>query len=84
MKIIIINLLIKYKIIFIKKLLKECYNLILMIDIIFNKLIKIYMILKINNNLKKNLIFQQEYNQDKELLELLKDVKVKLIINIMQ
>ena len=31
-----------------------------------------------------NLIFQKEYNQDKDNLELLKDVKVKLIINIMQ
>ena len=31
-----------------------------------------------------NLIFQKEFNQEKVLLELLKNVKVKLIIIIMQ
>ena len=31
-----------------------------------------------------NLIIKKELNQDKELLELLKDVKVNLIIKIMQ
>ena len=31
-----------------------------------------------------NLIFKKEFNQEKVLLELLKNVKVNLIINIMQ
>ena len=40
--------------------------------------------LKLNQNLKMNLIFKKELYQDKVLLELLKIVKVKLIINNMQ
>ena len=40
--------------------------------------------LKLNNNLKMNLIFKKDKYQEKVLLELLKNVKVKLIINIMQ
>ena len=36
------------------------------------------------NNLKMNLIIHKEFNQDKDLLEQLKDVKVNLIIKIMQ
>ena len=31
-----------------------------------------------------NLIYKMEYNQEKEILELLKNVKVKLINNFMQ
>ena len=37
-----------------------------------------------NFNLKMNLIFKKELYQEKVLLELLKNVNVKLIINIMQ
>ena len=44
----------------------------------------IFINLKLNQNLKMNLIFKKEFNQEKVLLELLKNVKVKLIINIMQ
>ena len=40
--------------------------------------------LKLNQNLKMNLIFKKEIYQEKVLLELLKIVKVKLIINNMQ
>ena len=40
--------------------------------------------LKPNQNLKMNLIFKKELYQEKVLLELLKIVKVKLIINNMQ
>ena len=40
--------------------------------------------LKLNQNLKMNLIFKKEFTQEKVLLELLKIVKVKLIINNMQ
>ena len=40
--------------------------------------------LKLNQNLKMNLIFQKDNYQEKVLLELLKIVKVKLIINNMQ
>ena len=44
----------------------------------------IFIILKLNNNLKMNLILKKELYQEKVLLELLKIVKVKLIINNMQ
>ena len=46
----------------------------------------IYTNLKLNQNLKMNLIFKKELYQEKVLLELLNNVKVKLIImiNIMQ
>ena len=44
----------------------------------------IFINLKLNQNLKMNLIFKKELNQEKVLLELLKIVKVKLIINNMQ
>ena len=37
-----------------------------------------------NKNVKMNLIFKKDNYQEKVLLELLKNVKVKLIINIMQ
>ena len=37
-----------------------------------------------NFNLKMNLIFQKELNQDKDLLELSKNVLVNMIIIIMQ
>ena len=40
--------------------------------------------LKLNYNLKMNLIFKKDNYQEKVLLELLKIVKVKLIINNMQ
>ena len=40
--------------------------------------------LKVNNNLKMNLILVKEVYQEKVLLELLKIVLVKLIRNIMQ
>ena len=40
--------------------------------------------LKLNQNLKMNLIFKKDNSQEKVLLELLKIVKVKLIINNMQ
>ena len=43
-------------------------------DLILNKLINIYINLKIKMNLKKNLIFKKENNQEKVLLELLKNV----------
>ena len=43
-----------------------------------------YIILKLKKILKMNLIFLMELNQEKELLEQLKDVKVNLIIKIMQ
>ena len=44
----------------------------------------IFIILKLNQNLKRNLILIKELNQEKVNLELLKNVKVKLIINNMQ
>ena len=44
----------------------------------------IFINLKLNQNLKMNLIFKKELYQEKVLLELLKTVLVKLIINIMQ
>ena len=37
-----------------------------------------------NFNLNKNLILQKELNQEKVLLELLKNVLVNMIMNIMQ
>ena len=40
--------------------------------------------LKLNYNLKMNLIFKKEMYQEKVLLELLKNVLVNMIINIMQ
>ena len=40
--------------------------------------------LKLNQNLKMNLILKKDHYQEKVLLELLKIVKVKLIINNMQ
>ena len=40
--------------------------------------------LKVNNNLIMNLILIKELYQEKVLLVLLKNVKVKLMINIMQ
>ena len=43
----------------------------------------IFIHLKLNNNLIMNLIFKKELYQDKDLLELLKNVKVNLIKNIM-
>ena len=44
----------------------------------------VFINLKLNNNLKMNLIFKKEIYQEKVLLELLNNVKVKLIIiNIM-
>ena len=44
----------------------------------------IFINLKVNQNLKMNLIFNKELYQEKVLLELLNNVKVKMIINIMQ
>ena len=61
----------------------ECYNIILNKDIIFNKFYIKFIILKINNNLKKNLIFNKDNIQDKDHLELSKNVKVNLINYIM-
>ena len=43
-----------------------------------------FIILKLNQNLKMNLILKKELYQEKVNLELLNNVKVKLIINIMQ
>ena len=40
--------------------------------------------LKLNQNLKMNLIFKKDNSQEKVLLELLKIVKVNLMINNMQ
>ena len=37
-----------------------------------------------NFNLNKNLIFQKEFYQEKDLLELLENVLVNMIIKIMQ
>ena len=58
--------------------------MILKIDLILNKHYNIFIILKLNQNLEMNLIFKKELYQEKVLLELLKIVKVKLIINNMQ
>ena len=44
----------------------------------------IFINLKLKNNLMMNLILIKELYQEKVLLELLNNVKVKLIINIMQ
>ena len=44
----------------------------------------IFIYLKLNVNFKMNLIFKKELYQEKVLLELLNNVKVKLIINNMQ
>ena len=48
------------------------------------KLKIIYLILKMNINFMMNLILKKVNNQEKDLLEQLKNVKVNLIINIMQ
>ena len=53
-------------------------------DLILMILIKNYIILKIKKILKMNLILIKELNQDKVHLELLNNVKVKLIKRIMQ
>ena len=58
--------------------------MILKLDLILNKLNKTFINLKLNNNLMMNLIFKKDNYQEKVLLELLKNVKVKLIILIMQ
>ena len=68
----------------IKNQFKECYNTILKKDLIVIELKKIFIILNLNKNLKRNLIFQKEFNQDKVLLEQLKNVKLMKINNIMQ
>ena len=58
--------------------------MILKIDYKYINYMNIFIHLKLNNNLKMNLIFKKDNYQEKVLLELLKNVKVKLIINIMQ
>ena len=58
--------------------------MILIKYIILNKYNKKYISLKLNNNLKMNLIFKKDNYQEKVLLELLNNVKVKIIILIMQ
>ena len=60
----------KLKILNINKLFKECYNLTINKDIIWIKLNKSFINLKINNNLNKNLIFIIKIilNQEKEHL----------------
>ena len=71
----------KLRILNINKLFKVCYNLIINKNLIQIKLNKNFIILKINYNLNKNLIFIIKIilNQEKDHLELLKNVKVKLI-----
>ena len=44
----------------------------------------IFIILNLNYNLKMNLIFKKELYQEKVNMKWLNNVKVKLIINIMQ
>ena len=68
---------------YLNKSLIKCYNMILIKYIILNKYNKKYISLKMNFNLKMNLIFKKDNYQEKVLLELLKNVKVKLIIIIM-
>ena len=46
----------------------ECYNIINKKDLIQNKLMKNYIILKQENNLKMNLILLMDKKQDKEHL----------------
>ena len=58
--------------------------MILIKDIILNKYSKEYISLKMNINLKMNLILLKELYQEKVLLELLKNVLVIMIIFIMQ
>ena len=70
----------KLKIKFINIYFKECYNFKQIIDLILNKLILTYIILNKKLNLKKNLILKMEYFQEKEDLEKLKNVKVKLFL----
>ena len=55
---------------YLNKSLIKCYNMILIKDIIQNKYKKKYINLKMNFNLNKNLIFQKELYQEKDLLEL--------------
>ena len=50
----------------------------------YNKLMNNYINLKIKLNLIKNLILKKDKYQDKDLLELLKNVKVNLIKYFMQ
>ena len=71
----------KLKILNINRLFKECYNLIINKDLILIKLNKSFIILKINKNLNENLILIIKIilNQEKDHLELLKNIKVKLI-----
>ena len=58
--------------------------MILIKDIIQNRYNKKYISLRMNINLKKNLILVKELYQEKVLLELLKNVLVIMIIFIMQ
>ena len=58
--------------------------MILIKDIILNNYNKKYISLKMNINLKMNLILVKELYQEKVLLELLKNVLVNMIIFIMQ
>ena len=58
--------------------------MILIKDIISNKYKVNYINLKMNINLKRNLILVKELYQEKVLLELLKNVLVIMIIFIMQ
>ena len=58
--------------------------MILKIDYNLINYMNIFIHLKLNQNLKMNLIFKKELYQEKVNIELLKNVKVKLIINIMQ
>ena len=58
--------------------------MILIKDIILLKYKTKYINSKVNINLKMNLILVKELYQEKVLLELLKNVKVKLMIFIMQ
>ena len=53
-------------------------------ELILIRLIQIYINLKMNFNLNKNLILIKVYKQEKELLVQLKNVKVNLINHIMQ
>ena len=50
----------KYKMNHIKKWLKECYNIILNLDLMLMKWIKILTILNLNKFLKMNLILEKD------------------------
>ena len=61
-----------------------CYDLILNLNIHLNQYNINYIILKINNNFKMNLIDEMEYYQDKDHLVKYINVNLILINNIMQ